>query len=67
MVLQHFGALLDSKVFDMVGHRKLFCILITRGLPTPIICFISSWYQKQEMKVQWGSSLSQRGATVLGL
>ena len=37
---------------------KLFSILNKRGLPLPIIRFLLSWYQKQEMKVQWGSSLS---------
>ena len=53
------GCFLDaSKAFDMVDHCKLFSILNKRGLPSPIIRFLSSWYQKQEMKVQWGSSLS---------
>ena len=53
------GCFLDAnKAFDMVDHCKLFSILTKRGLPSPIIRFISSWYQKQEMKVQWGSSLS---------
>ena len=47
-----------SKAFDMVDHCKLFSILNKRGLPSLIIRFLSSWYQKQEMKVQWGSSLS---------
>ena len=53
------GCFLDaSKAFDLVDHCKLFSILNKRGLPSPIIRFLSSWYQKQEMKVQWGSSLS---------
>ena len=53
------GCFLDaSKAFDMVDHCKLLYILNKRGLPMPIIRFLLSWYQKQEMKVQWGSSLS---------
>ena len=46
-----------SKAFDMV-NGKLFSILDKRGLPYPIIRFLSSWYCSQQMRVRWGSTLS---------
>ena len=53
------GCFLDaSKAFDMVNHDKLFSILEKRGLPYPIIRFLSSWYSSQQMRVRWGSTLS---------
>ena len=42
----------------MVNHDKLFSILEKRGLPYPIIRFLSSWYRSQQMRVRWGSTLS---------
>ena len=43
------GCFLDaSKAFDMVDHRRL---LEKRGLPSPILRFLASWYCTQEMRV----------------
>ena len=50
--------MLYSKAFDMVDHGKLFHKLLERGLPPPILRFLSCWYQSQRMRVKWGSALS---------
>ena len=42
----------------MVTHGKLFSILEKRGLPYPIIRFLSSSYRSQQIRVRWGSTLS---------
>ena len=53
------GCFLDaSKAFDMVDHGKLFHKLLERGLPPPILRFISCWYQSQQMRVKWASAPS---------
>jgi hypothetical protein len=39
-----------------VDHGILFQKLQKRGLPAPILCFLLSWYQKQQMSVSWGSN-----------
>ena len=50
------GCFLDaSKAFDMVDHGKLFHKLLERGLPPSIL---RCWYQSQQMRVKWGSALS---------
>ena len=37
--------LLDaSKGFDLVNHEVLFDELVERGLPLPVVRFLSSWY-----------------------
>ena len=54
------GCFLDvSKAFDMVNHDILFHKLSVRGLPLPVIRFLSSWYCSQQMKVRWDHSLSE--------
>ena len=53
------GCFLDaSKAFDLVNHDILFHKLSVRGLPLPVIRFLSSWYRSQQMKVRWGHSVS---------
>ena len=55
--LSVFGCFVDaSKAFDFVDYCKIFK---KRGLPSPILRFLSSWYCTQEMKVEWGSCISQ--------
>ena len=40
-----FGCLLDvSKAFNLVNHDMLFHKLVERGLPLPVVRFLSSWY-----------------------
>ena len=52
------GCFLDvSKAFDLVNHGILFQKLLDRGLPLPVIRFLSSWYRAQ-MRVHWNNSLS---------
>ena len=54
------GCFLDaSKAFDLVNHDILFHKLSVRGLPPPVIRFLSSWYCSQQMKVCWDHSLSE--------
>ena len=53
------GCFLDaSKAFDLVNHGILFQKLLDRGLPLPVIRFLSSWYRAQKMRVRWNNSLS---------
>ena len=55
-----FGCLLDaSKAFDLVNHEVLFHKLVERGLPLPVVRFLSSWYRDQQMCVRWGRSFSR--------
>ena len=58
--IQNGSSVLDdaSKAFDMVDHGKLFHKLLERGLPPPILRFLSCWYQSQQMRVKWDSALS---------
>ena len=37
---------------------SLFAKLIDRGLPLPVVRFLSFWYSSQKMKVRWEKSLS---------
>ena len=47
-----------SKALDLVDHSLLFQKLIDSGLPLPVVCFLSSWYRSQMLKVHWDKSLS---------
>ena len=50
-----YGCFLDaSKAFDMVQFDLLFRKLQSRGLPLPLLHFLSNWYLSQEMSVCWG-------------
>ena len=52
-----FRCLLDaSKAFDLVNCEVLFHKLVERGLPLPVVRFLSSWYCDQ---LRWGRSLSR--------
>ena len=42
----------------MVNHGILFQKLLNRGLPVPVVRFLSSWYQAQQVCVWWNNSLS---------
>ena len=54
------GCFLDaSKAFDMVDHGILFCKLLKRDLPSPIICFLLHWYIMQKMRVRWDHQFSE--------
>ena len=47
-----YGCLIDaSKAFDIVDHNILFEKLITRGLSSPVLCFLFGWYQSQHLRV----------------
>ena len=48
-----------SKAFDLVNHEVLFQKLIDRGLPLPVVRFLSLWYRDQQMCIRWGHSLSK--------
>ena len=53
------GCFLDaSKAFDLVNHEVLLQKLLKRGLPLPVVRFLSSWYHDQQMSVRWEQSLS---------
>ena len=53
------GCFLDaSKEFYLVDHSLLFQKLIDRGLPLPVVHFLSSWYSSQLMEARWDKSLS---------
>ena len=52
-----FGCFLDaSKAFDRVDHGLLFQKLQSRGLPSPILRFLISWYRMQRLQVQWNQN-----------
>ena len=46
-------------VKHLVNHEVLFHKLVKRGLPLPVVRFLSSWYHDQQMCVRWGRSLSR--------
>ena len=50
--------MLVKHYFDLVDHSLLFQKPIDRGLPLPVVRFLSSWYSSQMMKVGWDKSLS---------
>ena len=57
---QVMGCFLNaSKAFDLVKHEILSQKLLSRGLPLPVIRFLSSWYRQQHMRVYWDQSLSE--------
>ena len=54
-----FACFLDaSKAFDLVRHDILFDLLLSRGLPSPVVRLLSSWYSTQNLSVRWGSASS---------
>ena len=55
-----YGCLIDaSKAFDTVDHNILFEKLLTRGLPSPILCFLFGWNQSQHLHVRRNGYLSE--------
>ena len=54
---QVLGCFLDA--FDLVNHGILFQKLLSRGLPLPVVRFLSSWYRQQHMRVYWDHALSE--------
>ena len=50
------GCFLDA--FDLVDHQILFQKLFDRGLPLPVLRFLTSWYKFQKCCVRWGSCFS---------
>ena len=55
-----YGCFLDaSKAFDMVRFDMLFRKLLSRGLPLPLLRFLSNWYWSQEMSICWGPGRSK--------
>ena len=55
-----YGCFLDAnKAFDLVDHSLLFEKLSDRGLPLPVVIFLSFWYSNQRMKVRWEQSFSE--------
>ena len=58
-ISQVFGCFLDaSKAFDLVDHQILFQKLCDRGLPLPVLRFLTSWYKFQKCRVRWRSCFS---------
>ena len=52
------GFLDASKAFNRVNYKMLFKKLIRRNMPTCFVRILHYWYSKQNMKVNWGNSLS---------
>ena len=48
-----------SKAFDRVSHELLFKKLLLRDVPPCFIRLLRYWYRQQQMRVRWGSQLSQ--------
>ena len=54
-----FACFLDaSKAFDLVRHDILFDLLVSRGLPLPVVRLLRSWYSTQNLSVRWRNALS---------
>ena len=55
-----FSVFLDaSKAFDRVSHELLFKKLLLHDVPPCFIRLLRYWYRQQQMRVRWGSQLSQ--------
>ena len=55
-----FSVFLDaSKAFGRVSHELLFKKLLLRDVPLCFIRLLRYWYRQQQMRVRWGSQLSQ--------
>ena len=48
-----------SRAFDRDNHRILFVKLEKRGAPSYILRLLIHWYQKQNISVKWGSTISE--------
>jgi len=47
-----------SKAFDRINFKVLFTKLLTRGIPSIFVRFLSVWYCTQQLVVRWGSMIS---------
>ena len=55
-----FSIFLDaSKAFERVFHELLFRKLLLRDVSPCFIRLLQYWYRQQQMRVRWGSQLSQ--------
>ena len=48
-----------SKAFDSIRYCKLFRLLISRQVPSPIIRILISLYTGNCVRVQWGGIVSE--------
>ncbi len=55
-----YGCVFDaSKVFDMIKYYKLFEILLERHFPVRYISLLIDIYINQNIRGQWGNSVSE--------
>ena len=63
-----YAASLDiRKAFDRVNHYKLFCSLLSYGVPWVIVEVLHNWYSKIFVAVRWHNVLSKSFAVYSGV